>query len=1080
MGYPENTAVSGVGQMILNNIFDLIYLQSDAPKNQIARMVNNRSQIKDVVDNFKTNAPRIVTLMKRFMKGNTHVPRDDAGDSGIFICNPLWLGFGGNVEAPDQSQLGCGRRDHLWWWEWLDFGVYDSYTEWGSSIGLSPWANYYVDQTWDRGQMVVARVRCNTVSTCDGQSGGCGTTWNGSGSCPNPRCESSNPKSVGCGKTSYATFHVQLNKPVSSYWLFSSARFRNGAPISGAAAELPKKTISIMKGSSAADDENSVNAFYRFYWDGLPPVNTFLSTFDQCMSHIPYIQVGYRSTDSRNPNTTRPGGYTCNSCGKERMAPPYNENNANIWNTTFDIYPRKTNFTTDNYPGDQHGGLCRNIGDVAGTYAGLSGTFGCICGGIYEPRFKVPAIPAADYQITQEIASAARMQMQQARGKYNSAQGSGSEPEAGSGDSSSASEYARGAIDNSQTDAVEDRYGGAAVMNADISVKRIRQMQIMRAGNAYPFTVPLSKMRYAFTNTPLKICKAPNHTGYDWTNPSTGQQEIGSPFRPLIDNNGAAMDYCPDCGINGNAQYITTHPQKWLNPARPYTITTAQPLTEDNTIGIIGQDPSTGQPVVIKQTFLERPQWTLVMRDLTDDQERYNLRLELPQAYLGDIIPDSFTPQPPPPTSDSRPEGHNCPNERQGPLAYEMKWLMDNIAGDPDLVPSLDNLDGDELLVEETVNAGDVTVKVSPVVRVNEGDYISGGPYSNGTRITSINGSELTLNNPAQQTPTTGFRADGTRAMQTVFEAPFTIKFVSNTNADNPLSPNCCNGVQAAQYTYLVTEGKSASAFYSRVERDWVDTSPLVNYGNSRKGLRWTEVNAGAAEETNAIHTDTADIGRRFPMGIDLNDLRSMGAAMQDFEPGSYILPSPIKYGDIYQWCDLDSSQQNQMVQDMFANANRMLRSVLTNFDGGGSNWKIEGCHDAPLEAEEEVAQSGTVQKFWKCLTCENLANIGLAASQRGMANNLIDALENNTYYPGYATIRYYQLTGDLVRDRELIQSDGTIDLIPTPAGTLTKGYIEGAFEWETTARDGVVASWYNWAIRFLSDLAEGGDYRIG
>ncbi len=32
MGYPENTAVSGIGQRLLNDIFDLIYLQSDAPK----------------------------------------------------------------------------------------------------------------------------------------------------------------------------------------------------------------------------------------------------------------------------------------------------------------------------------------------------------------------------------------------------------------------------------------------------------------------------------------------------------------------------------------------------------------------------------------------------------------------------------------------------------------------------------------------------------------------------------------------------------------------------------------------------------------------------------------------------------------------------------------------------------------------------------------------------------------------------------------------------------------------------------------------------------------------------------------
>ena len=49
-------------------------------------------------------------------------------------------------------------------------------------------------------------------------------------------------------------------------------------------------------------------------------------------------------------------------------------------------------------------------------------------------------------------------------------------------------------------------------------------------------------------------------------------------------------------------------------------------------------------------------------------------------------------------------------------------------------------------------------------------------------------------------------------------------------------------------------------------------------------------------------------------------------------DPGTYILPSPIKYGREYEWCDLDAAQQNQMVQDMFANSNRMLRSVSIRF----------------------------------------------------------------------------------------------------------------------------------------------------
>ena len=170
------------------------------------------------------------------------------------------------------------------------------------------------------------------------------------------------------------------------------------------------------------------------------------------------------------------------------------------------------------------------------------------------------------------------------------------------------------------------------------------------------------------------------------------------------------------------------------------------------------------------------------------------------------------------------------------------------------------------------------------------------------------------------------------------------------------------------------------------------------------------------------IHTDTDAMGSRFPLGIDLNDLRSLGTTLAGFEPGAYILPSPIKYGDEYQWCNLESGQQNQMVQDMFANANRMMRSVIQQRTGG-SNWKIEGNHRTPLVEESEVAQSGTVQKFYKCETCSTLANIGLVASQRGMATNLLDALENNTYFPGYATIRFYQNRGDLSSDSIIIQS---------------------------------------------------------
>ena len=587
-------------------------------------------------------------------------------------------------------------------------------------------------------------------------------------------------------------------------------------------------------------------------------------------------------------------------------------------------------------------------------------------------------------------------------------------------------------------------------------------------------------MRYGFVHSPLKICRNPSHPTVNWRNPQTGEMEMGSNFQPLLnpDRNktghqnelpvGAIMDYCPQCGISGDAKFITLHPRKWLAPSRPLTITSSQPLTRDNTLGAVG-----GSGTALAQTYLERPQWTLVLRDLTDDQERYNLRLELPQAYIGDIIPTQFTPQPPPPTSANRPEGFTCPNERQGPLAAEIIWLQNQIQPTPTNLTD-DDLQDDELLVTTTVNSGDVEITVSNPSRANVNDYITGGPFGVGTQIIEINGNTLTINTPAQTVRGTARDARGNRIDVTEFESPFAIKIVRNTNAANPNLPNCCNGVQSNQYTFLVTEGKSASAFYSREARAWVDTSPLVNYGD-RKGLRWTEVDEAAAQQVEAIHTDISYMGREYPSSITQADLDRMIA--DETIDGTMQLPSPILYGDEYQWCNLDSSLQNQMVQDMFANANRMLRAVLIE-RGGGSNYRVEGSHTVTLVEEEEIPQSGIVVKSYKCRTCESIANIGRAAVARGTATTLIEALQNNTYYPGYAAIRYYQQVGQMERDSSLIQPDNTIEIIPTLSGRVTKGYLEGAVEWEQKQLDGNPPSWYNWAIRFRTELAEGGDYR--
>ena len=77
--------------------------------------------------------------------------------------------------------------------------------------------------------------------------------------------------------------------------------------------------------------------------------------------HIPYIQIGYRSLAQQD--NTRPCGYTCNECEKERFAPPWNESSPLVWNNPFDIHTRLTAFTASSpqWQGDQHGGLCKNM-----------------------------------------------------------------------------------------------------------------------------------------------------------------------------------------------------------------------------------------------------------------------------------------------------------------------------------------------------------------------------------------------------------------------------------------------------------------------------------------------------------------------------------------------------------------------------------------------------------------------------------------------------------------------------------------------------------------------------------------------
>lgn len=258
MGYRDNPINRPTGVRILRDIYDLIYLKNPGSRrNSTNRLATENTQMPEIVSNFKSNAPRIVMMMRRFLTGNTHVQTSNAGDSGIFVCNPVAFGeagrTGGGASGPDASKTrGCGRRDFLWWWEFTDFGLYNNPANWGSSVGLERWERNLHDPTYrgKRFQVVVGRVKCNQVNTCDPENGGCGTTWRGSGRCPSPYCNSSTPKRVGgCGTESYAIFKVNTNHPLRDYWTTgerhrddsteTTSQFVNGAPIRGANSEMP-------------------------------------------------------------------------------------------------------------------------------------------------------------------------------------------------------------------------------------------------------------------------------------------------------------------------------------------------------------------------------------------------------------------------------------------------------------------------------------------------------------------------------------------------------------------------------------------------------------------------------------------------------------------------------------------------------------------------------------------------------------------------------------------------------------------------------------------------------------------------
>ena len=56
------------------------------------------------------NKVGIVFNIRKYLSSYSPVSADQSYESGIYICDP--------------SQGGCGRRDFIYNWEFVDFGVY--------------------------------------------------------------------------------------------------------------------------------------------------------------------------------------------------------------------------------------------------------------------------------------------------------------------------------------------------------------------------------------------------------------------------------------------------------------------------------------------------------------------------------------------------------------------------------------------------------------------------------------------------------------------------------------------------------------------------------------------------------------------------------------------------------------------------------------------------------------------------------------------------------------------------------------------------------------------------------------------
>ena len=183
MSYVDNPYNSEIGKNLLKKNLHNIFITGEA---------DNTFESEDkalMVSNFRQRTKAIIGIMKRFAKGYEQIRLGDSFDSGIYVC-----------PNPD-----CLRRDFIYSWESVDLGIYTP-NEWLGSVKLTKGRTGL--PRFGHGKFVVMhRVRCNTVSTCNK----CHTTFQGKvGHCQNPSCSGASEYmvTVGCGEEACGMHYI--------------------------------------------------------------------------------------------------------------------------------------------------------------------------------------------------------------------------------------------------------------------------------------------------------------------------------------------------------------------------------------------------------------------------------------------------------------------------------------------------------------------------------------------------------------------------------------------------------------------------------------------------------------------------------------------------------------------------------------------------------------------------------------------------------------------------------------------------------------------------------------------------------